>query len=515
MSSVRRTEIEGSGPALPSGSRREAALDGGQALEVSVYLRRIDEGAAGSPGGTPDERRRKRAAHRARAHAPGIAAIEAFARAHGIAVAGTDSDRRLVRLRGTASQLQAAFGTTLHHVAGAPGDRFIAHEGALSMPHDVEPFVESVLGLDTRPIATAKFIRPAASATAAAHLPNAVGRLYDFPTGGNGAGQTIALIELGGGYNDDDNTQAFKAMGLAVPSVTSVSVDGATNSPGSDADGEVALDIQVAGGNAPGARIVVYFAPNTDQGFADAISTAANDKANAVTIISISWGGPESTWSSQSVTTMNTQIEDAGQLGISVFVASGDNLATDGVADGEAHVDFPASSPYAIGCGGTLIDTASSAITGETVWNDGSSGTGGGFSALFAPPAFQSGVALVTQAGKRGVPDVAADASPSSGYTIVLDGENTVVGGTSAVAPLWAGLTALINQSHGRTLGFFLAALYDDASALRDITTGSNKPTGSAVGYEAGPGWDPCTGLGSPDGARLLGTLLGTTTDVA
>ena len=287
-------------------------------------------------------------------------------------------------------------------------------------------------------------------------------------------------------------------------------VDGGTNTPGGDADGEVALDIQVAGGLAPGAKIVVYFAPNTDQGFADAISQAANDATHKPSIISISWGGPESSWTAQSVTTMNTAIEDAGTLGVTVFVASGDNLATDGVTDGAAHVDFPASSPYAIGCGGTQLNTSGTAVTGEVVWNDGTSGTGGGFSALAAVPAFQKGVVPATAKG-RGVPDVAGDAAPATGYTVVVDGQTETVGGTSAVAPLWAGLTALVNQSIGKNVGFFLPTVYKNTSGFVDITSGSNIPTDSKVGFEAGAGWDACTGLGRPDGKKILAVLQGTT----
>ena len=523
---VRRTDLVGTARALPSGARRADAVDGAHVLEVSVYLKRDDAGVSFGEDDAPAERRRTLSAHRANQHADGIAVVERFARDHGLDVVGAEPARRLVRLRGTASGFAAAFGTTLHHCegqarGGRAGARFIAHDGALSVPHDVAPFVESVLGLDTRPVATAKFVRPAASGTATPHLPNALGRLYDFPTGLDGSGQTIALIELGGGYNDADNTAAFRAMGLAVPSITSVSVDGATNAPGSDADGEVALDIQVAGGNAPGAKIVVYFAPNTDQGFADAISQAAQASSGGTTVMSISWGGPESSWSAQAVSTMSTQIEDAGTVGISVLVASGDNLATDGVSDGRAHVDFPASSPYAIGCGGTNITTSGNRVDAETVWNDGTSGTGGGISDLFPVPSFQSKVTLPPSAngsgttGGRGVPDVAGDAAPATGYTIVLDGEPGAVGGTSAVAPLWASLTALLNQSHGRALGFFLPALYADPSGMREITTGDNRPTGSAIGYDAGPKWNACTGLGRPDGKSLLASLAGTDSDFA
>ena len=207
---------------------------------------------------------------------------------------------------------------------------------------------------------------------------------------------------------------------------------------------------------------------------------------------------------------MNTAIEDAGTLGVTVFVASGDNLATDGVTDGAAHVDFPASSPYAIGCGGTQLNTSGTAVTGEVVWNDGTSGTGGGFSALAAVPAFQKGVVPATAKG-RGVPDVAGDAAPATGYTVVVDGQTETVGGTSAVAPLWAGLTALVNQSIGKNVGFFLPTVYKNTSGFVDITSGSNIPTDSKVGFEAGAGWDACTGLGRPDGKKILAVLQGTT----
>ena len=340
------------------------------------------------------------------------------------------------------------------------------------------------------------------------HLPNAAGTIYRFPAGLTGAGQCIGIIELGGGYRQSDITAAFAAMGLAAPIPVPMSVDGAQPTLGGQWDGEVALDIQVAGGIAPGASIAVYFAPNTLQGFIDAVSGAVHDTGNRPSVLSISWGGPESNWTSQGIQTMNAALQDAAQLGVTVFAASGDSLATWGVTDGKAHVAFPASSPWIIGCGGTLLDTIGTTVSNEVVWNDGNSGTGGGISDLFPVPAFQEGVHLGASVNdsqiRRGVPDVCGDAAPASGFTIVLNGATQTIGGTSAVAPLWAGLTALINQIAPEPIGFFLPTLYQNPQVMRDITQGNNKPTGSNVGYTAGPGWDACTGLGAPIGTALL-----------
>ena len=213
-------------------------------------------------------------------------------------------------------------------------------------------------------------------------------------------------------------------MGLTPPTVVAVSVDGGKNTPSPDdgADGEVALDIQVAGGAAPGARIAVYFAPNSDAGFVDAITSAVHDSTNEPSVVSISWGSAESNWTQQAIQSMNSAMQDASTVHVSVFCASGDNLATDGVNDGKAHVDFPASSPWAIGCGGTSISVNGSSITSETVWNDGDSGGGGGISDLFPVPTFQANANLPPSVNdgqtRRGVPDVAADAAPGTGYQI-------------------------------------------------------------------------------------------------
>jgi kumamolisin len=211
---------------------------------------------------------------------------------------------------------------------------------------------------------------------------------------------------------------------------------------------------------------------------------------------------------------MNQALQDAAALGITVTVASGDNGSSDGLTDGNLHVDFPASSPYALACGGTTLRASGNRIQSETVWNETAlqeGATGGGVSVKFPIPQYQAGANVPvnpqTNFAGRGVPDVAGDADPSTGYQIAVDGQPTVVGGTSAVAPLWAALVALLNQSLGKSVGFLNPTLYSLAtSATNDITQGNNDDSGLGS-YSAQPGWDPCTGLGSPNGAALLSAL--------
>jgi len=331
--------------------------------------------------------------------------------------------------------------------------------------------------------------------------PPQVAALYDFPTSVNGAGETIGILELGGGYQTSDIQTYFSGLGLTPPTVVAVSVDGGTNSPGdpNGADGEVALDIQVAGSIANGAKIAVYFAPNTDQGFIDAITTAVHDTTNKPSVLSISWGGPESSWAQASVTALDDACQSAAALGVSITVASGDNGSSDGASGN--NVDFPASSPHVLACGGTELIGSGTTITSEVVWDDGSEGgaTGGGFSVLFPLPAWQQSAGI--SGSGRGVPDVAGDAAPESGYNILVDGEKQVVGGTSAVAPLWAALLTLINEVKGSPVGFVNATLYEDAADFHDITQGNNGA------YSAAKGWDACTGLGSPNGGKLAANL--------
>jgi kumamolisin len=339
----------------------------------------------------------------------------------------------------------------------------------------------------------------------------------------DGAGECIALIELGGGYKTTDLSSYWSQLKLTeTPAVSAVSVGNGSNNPTGDPngpDGEVMLDIEVAGSIAPGAKIVVYFADNTDAGFLNAITTAVHDSTNSPSVVSISWGGPESSWTQQAMTSMDEAFQSAAAMGVSVCVAAGDDGSTDGVTDGLNHVDFPASSPNVLACGGTQLVASGNNITSETVWNElanNEGATGGGISDVFPLPSYQTGAGVPPSANPgrnvgRGVPDVTGDADPTTGYVTRVDGNPDVIGGTSAVAPLWAGLIALINQSIGKPVGFINPLLYQDAGTARnlnDITSGNNGA------YSAGPGWDACSGLGSPIGTQVA-TALGASPEQA
>ena len=378
---------------------------------------------------------------------------------------------RRIKVAGTLGELSRAFGVTLQLVRSTgPGGQVVTHryrEGPLYVPAALDGIAAAVLGLDTRPQFRAHFRPRAAAAQGTSYTPNQVADIYQFPAGTTGAGQTIAVIELGGGFSTSDLDTYFGGLGIPVPSISAVGVDGASNAPGSDptgADVEVALDIDVIGAAAPGATQVVYFAPNNgDQGFVDAISDAAQ-ASPAPIAISISWGQSEDSWTAQGRSAMDAAIADAATLGITVCVAAGDNGSGDGVSDGQPHVDFPASSPHALGCGGTtlLADPTTGAISSEVVWNETASNegaTGGGVSDQFPLPSWQANAGVPPRAGGsagssgRGVPDVAGNADPTTGYQIYSDGQAQVVGGTSAVAPLWAALVSRLAEATGQRFG--------------------------------------------------------------
>lgn len=489
----------------PADMHLKGRVDGDEPITVSLYLKPA-EGMTGNAPALTD--RAGLLTARGTQHAEDIAAISTFAATCGLKVAQSDPARRLIRLTGTAAALEQAFGTQLHHYE-SHGRTCRGRHGTLQVPASLADRIIAILGLDTRPIATPKIVPHRGPTPPAGFLPSDVARLYGF-SGVDASGQCIGIVELGGGYTEADNQSAFKAMGLAVPSIVAVGVGGASNDPTdtSGANGEVALDIQVAGGVAPGARIAVYFAPNTDQGFVDAITQAVHDQANAPSVLSISWGAAENGWTGQAIAAMSQAFSDAAQLAVTVCAASGDGLATDGASDGKAHVDYPASDPLVLGCGGTKIIASADKITDETVWNSNGGGTGGGISMLFALPAYQQGVGVPvsqTKDGGRGVPDVAGDADPDSGYRIITGGQTGIIGGTSAVAPLWAGIVAGLNAARKAPLGQIHAQLYGHPAVLRDVVSGNNKS--GAIGFEARKGWDPCTGLGSPDAGSLKALL--------
>jgi kumamolisin len=529
-----RVELKGSTRAALPGGKDVGPADPQQQIEVTVLLRRgskpgeFPSAAQIAQAGAQPPRQRKYLTREefARAHGASPADLEkihAFAKQYHLKLVSEDRASRTVKLSGTVEAFNEAFGANLRHYQHSSG-AYRCRTGVLTIPADLESVVQGVFGLDNRPQAKAHFRlrknqpkkNPNVTAKAAdvSYSPLQVAKAYGFPSGSSatGSGQCIAVVELGGGYNTVDLDSFFTNLGMKTPKVTAVSVDGGANSPSGDpggADGEVELDIEVAGAIAPAAQIAAYFAPNTDQGFIDAVTTAVHDARLKPSIISISWGGPESSWTEQSRDALNSACEDASTMGVTVLAASGDDGSSDGSTDGTATVDFPAASPYVIACGGTKLTLSGGAIGSEETWNDLSAdegATGGGVSEVFALPAFQQSASVPKAPNGfvgRGVPDVAGNADPETGYNVVVDGQPTVIGGTSAVAPLWAGLLALINQSLGANVGYVNALLYSAKAeaTFHDVTKGTNGT------YTAGPGWDACTGLGTPNGAALLTAL--------
>ena len=529
-----RTRLEAATPA--------GQLDTSERAELTLVLRRRAEIPAEIVEGptvlTHDELRDQYGADPA-----DVDLVRQTLGALGLEVTEVHASTRRVKVAGTIGALSSAFGVTLQQVSSPDpktGESVMHRyrEGPLFVPAALDGVVLAVLGLDTRPQARPHFRRrgvaPHAAAAGSTYPPNQVADIYKFPAGTTGAGQTIAVIELGGGFSTSDLDTYFGGLGIAVPSISAVSVDGASNAPGSDPNGadiEVALDIDVIGAAAPGATQIVYFAPNNgDQGFVDAISAAAS-ATPAPIAISISWGQSEDSWTAQGRSAMDAAIADAAAMGITVCVASGDNGSGDAVNDGQSHVDFPASSPHALACGGTklIANPSTGVISSEVVWNETAANEGaggGGVSDHFAVPSFQANAGVPARAARsaavsgaeavsgaaaaavgRGVPDVAGNADPVTGYQVFSGGQAQVVGGTSAVAPLWAALVSRLAEATGQRFGLIQTLLYAGISpgtavdGFNDITSGNNGA------YAAGRGWDACSGLGSPDGTALLNRL--------
>ncbi len=336
---------------------------------------------------------------------------------------------------------------------------------------------------------------------------------YSWPKGLAGGG-VIAIIELAGGWLQSDIDAYFAKAQLPPPTVVDVTVAGAGNAanpngdPSSNPDNEVALDIQVAAAAYSvaadaAASVRVYWADRTEWGsMATAIAAAAADGCD---VCSISWGSDEANWLAAGLAAqmdyagkLNAAAQAATAAGMTIFTSAGDNDSSDG-GPNPANVDLPSSSPFVIGCGGTRKPHGGGE---ETVWNDSpgnpnGNGTGGGFSTIFTPmPPWQAGA---PHGPGRMVPDVAANADPNTGYNIIVHGKALSFGGTSAVAPLYAGLFAAFGRKLSLALPQQLITpqLWLNQMAFTDIVTGDNGF------FRAMPGPDPCTGLGSPIGIKL------------
>jgi kumamolisin len=440
----------------------------------------------------------------------------------GLRVVSADAASRRVVVEGSLATVTGAFGVQLTYseasdaFSGSPV-RYRGH-GELHLPAELQGVVVSVFGLDNQPRVVPMF-RVIDGQPQIVYTPPDLAKLYDFPGDTDGAGQTLAIVTVTGGYRQQDCDAYFAQLGLPAPAITTVSIDGAQNAPGpagqapSPADMEAVLDVQVAGALVPAARIADYFAPNTDSGLLDAVGAAVHATPTP-TAISLSWGATEGSYSVHFVTAMEDIFKEAAALGITVCAASGDSGSGNDVYDGGSHVNYPASSPHVLAVGGTTLigDPGTGTIHSETVWNAGSDQvTGGGVSNLFDLPGWQAQAGVPSRFGKaekgRGVPDVAANADSKTGYQVVVDGKTAFVGGTSPATPLWAALVCRLAQKVGRPFGLLQPLIYRDlapgkvTAGFRDIVAGDN---GS---YAAAPGWDPNTGLGSPDGTALLNVL--------
>jgi kumamolisin len=427
-----------------------------------------------------------------------------------------------VVVSGSVSNVERAFEVRLFQYPDW-GGTYLWHDGPAHVPVDLEDVVEAVIGLHTVPMQV-HAVPPTPSGTPVGLDPREMACAYDFPPG-DGQGQCIAIILLGGGYLTSDLTQYFEGAGLHVPEVTLVEVGGQINNPASAASisgmlagnppdpqtlwtVEAALDIELVGAFVNCAHIVVYLGQNDNQGKLEAFSRAMTDPFGA-SVISCSFGSFEKGLPTAYLDAMDDLYVQAGLAGITVCVSSGDQ--GDGADASGPRVRFPASSPNVLACGGTHATFTSTGALNEVVWNEtlgpAHFSSGGGVSGHFGTPAFQAGADVPGATGERvgrGVPDVAAKADILSGYSILVRGIPFPMGGTSAAAPLWASLALRLNQNLGARVGHLAPMLYTPvcASALRDVTVGS-----SGGAFAARAGWDACTGLGSPKGTALLTAL--------
>ena len=502
--------IRGSERELVVGSSRIGPADPNETISVSIRLRqRLDAATLNLAAMTAAPHRersflsREEYAEQQGAAPADIDQIKVFAKQAGLKVLETSVGRRTVVLSGTVEQMSAAFAVELQRYQTRT-EVYRGREGAVHIPDALAAIVESVHGLDNRQVSAPMFRVAAAPQNVTPLTPPQVARLYDFPAV-SAAGQSIGILEFGGGFRPADVQSYFNnIVHLPVPSVISVGVDGARNSPGSNAnaDMETALDIDVAGAVAPGAKIIVYFAPNTVQGWIDAITTAVHDSVNRPSVISISWAGGEASWGTSAINSITRALQEAAAVGVTIFVSSGDSGSNN-----PAQVLYPASDPWVTGCGGTTLENVSGTAFTEVVWG----GSGGGISNVFARPYWQNWAgtpASVNPPGHigRGVPDVAGNADPNSGYMLIVNGSQVgPIGGTSAVAPLYAGMTALMNAALGEPVGYINYNLYSFAGpyVYRDIVSGNNGL------YSSRPGWDACTGFGSVDGNAMVTSLWG------
>lgn len=527
---------------FPKGATRVGWLEPERQMEFTVVLAARKQlpsihsaNSLRSPHLTHEELRRK---HGALPGAVGL--IESFAKEFKLTIADVSEHRRNVRLSARAADIARAFHTVFGEFE-LDGMRFFAPTRPLSVSKPWDAAIETVLGLHSSPHARPRRRSPVHGQPSHASVPD-LAQAYGFPPRLDGEGQTVGLIEFGGGFHPGDIEQFCNRLGIPSPHITVVEIGSGANRPAPPheiyrfldvVDGkltlaakaeqsdafvaaqstvEVTMDLEILAALAPAAHIVVYFASADGQGLYHAINRAVHDEQHRPAALSISWSLPEETLSPSEIRSLEGVLQEAAHLGITVCASSGDAGALNDSADKKPSVNYPASSPHCLGCGGTSGRLEAQNIPAEVVWNATHHGfkgaSGGGVSDLFGLPLWQrqAAIPLGPQSRRgRGVPDVAGLADPGYGCEMLIAGRAFASAGTSAVAPMWAALVARLNQALGRRCGHLHSHIYrlgrQRSQGLRPVLKGDNGF------YHAGEGWNACTGYGTPRGDGLLADL--------
>lgn len=474
------------------------------------------------------------------AHPNALALVQSFAHKYKLEVIESAPERRSVRLCGRAADISRAFDTRLEEFE-SDGHKCFFPVSPLTPPHEWTGMIESILGLENSRQSWPRRRTPLLGHAPSAHFHD-LARAYAFPPALDGTGETIGVIEFGGGFNPEDIKRFCARAKVPEPRITVVEVARGANRPAptravhkfldvvsgkvelaaktEDSDPfidaqstvEVTMDIEIVAALAPAAHIVVYFASVEGQGLYHALNRAIHDDEHRPGVISISWSVPEHSLSHSELQAIEGVLHEAAHLGITICASSGDAGAFNGSTDKKASVNYPASSPHCLGCGGTSGKLDSAGIPHEVVWNASHYGikgaSGGGVSQRFEVPLWQEEAKVPKgPEGKkgRGVPDVAGLADPRYGCELFIADRTFASAGTSAVAPMWAALVARLNQALGKKCGHLHRHIYDLGKnrhkALRPILKGDNGL------YSAGEGWNACTGYGTPRGDELLSSL--------
>lgn len=533
----------------PSAKPSPAAVDLSVHAEVTVVVRsrgpqeQWDALVAELSRGLPGKRRYLTHAELAQKWGAAPADLEAvgkWATEEGLKVVSSDALRRCVVVSGSLEQLSRAFDVELYAV-DHPLGKFHTHRDAPRVPLSIHPIVECVLGFDDLPVA-----EPHTAATAKGDGMNrqALLEAYAVPAQLSGKGQCVAVVDLGGGYYESDMREYFRQFPLDPPRIVLRSIGGVKNDPAprpliqqtfkdmaaaserltsAQANAvmwtwETTTDVALVGTLAPEATILLLLAKNDDQGQYHAITSAIADTEYRPSVLSCSWGGAEAAHTPSFMHALDRWFQTAAVIGMTVCCSTGDfgdGTMRRGATPNVLTAQFPATSPHILACGGTALDPAAGTETAwNQVWGGMAMAGGGGFSEVFPLPEWQRAAGIDpakwipkgnTSGNGRAIPDIAAKANMAEGYSIPIGGTPVPAGGTSAAAPLWAGLVALLNEGLKGRAGSLNALFYDGTldAALRDIVEGD---TGQ---FRTCKGWDACTGWGSPNGTALLRALRG------